>query len=76
MSLEYVVAAIGAYLFGSIPVGLLVGKAYRRIDIREYGSGRTGSTNTLRTLGPGAAMIVLLLDIAKGPIPVAIAGFV
>jgi glycerol-3-phosphate acyltransferase PlsY len=72
--IEYLVAIAGAYLFGSIPVGLLVGRVYRRIDIRDYGSGRTGSTNTLRTLGPGAAIIVLLLDVLKGVLPVVIAG--
>ncbi len=67
---ELVVAAIGAYFFGSIPAGLIVGKVYRRIDVREYGSGRIGSTNILRTLGPGAALIVLISDTAKGVLPV------
>lgn len=64
---------LGGYLVGSIPVGLLIGKLYRRIDIREYGSGRIGSTNTLRTLGAGAALIVLFADLAKGAMPVVVA---
>ncbi len=54
------------YLLGSVQSGLLVGRIYRGIDVREYGSGKTGFTNTLRMFGPGAALIVVVLDIAKG----------
>jgi glycerol-3-phosphate acyltransferase PlsY len=55
-----------AYLLGSIPTGYLAGKLLKGIDIREHGSGSTGATNVLRTLGewPGAA--VLLIDVLKG----------
>ncbi len=58
------------YLLGSVQSGLLVGRIYRGIDVREYGSGKTGFTNTLRMFGPGAALIVVVLDIAKGTLPV------
>lgn len=60
-----------AYLFGSIPNGYLIGRALKGIDIREHGSGSTGATNVLRTVGKGAAVAVLLLDAAKGALAVA-----
>jgi glycerol-3-phosphate acyltransferase PlsY len=59
-------AALLGYLLGAIPVGLLVGKVTRGIDIRRSGSGRTGTTNVLRSVGPLGAAVVLLLDVAKG----------
>jgi glycerol-3-phosphate acyltransferase PlsY len=55
-----------AYLLGSIPTGYWAGKLLRGIDIREHGSGSTGATNVLRTLGKEAAIVVLLVDILKG----------
>lgn len=58
-------AALG-YLLGAIPFGLLIGRATRGIDIRQYGSHRTGATNALRTLGTRAAALVFVLDVAKG----------
>ena len=58
------------YLVGSIPTGLLVGRIRRGIDVREYGSGKTGFTNTLRSVGLGAAIVVVAGDIAKGALPV------
>ena len=57
-------AAIG-YLLGSIPTGYLIGQAHR-IDIRRFGSGRTGGTNVLRTLGWLPALFTALVDILKG----------
>ena len=57
---------IPGYVIGSISSGYLVGKIYRNVDLRRVGSGSTGATNTLRTLGPGAALLVALLDILKG----------
>lgn len=57
---------VPGYVIGSISSGYLVGKLYRNVDLRRVGSGSTGATNTLRTLGPGAALLVALLDIAKG----------
>jgi glycerol-3-phosphate acyltransferase PlsY len=60
-----IAVAIG-YLLGAIPFGLIIGRVTRGIDIREYGSHRTGATNALRTLGARAAAFVFLLDVAKG----------
>lgn len=63
------VAAIVAYLMGSVPSGVIVGKL-RGIDVREYGSGKTGATNALRTLGVRASALVFALDAAKGALAV------
>ena len=57
-----------AYLLGSIPSGVWVGKLFFKIDIREHGSGNMGTTNTFRVLGVKAGTIVMILDIAKGTI--------
>ena len=61
------------YLLGSVPFGLLAGRLARGIDIRQFGSGRTGFTNVLRTVGWRWGAIVLLADLAKGAVPVVIA---
>jgi glycerol-3-phosphate acyltransferase PlsY len=55
-----------AYLLGSIPTGYIAVKQIKGIDIREVGSGSTGATNVLRTLGKGPGAIVLLIDCLKG----------
>lgn len=60
-----------AYFLGSIPTGYLVALVLKGIDIREYGSGSTGATNVLRTVGKGAALTVLLIDMLKGVLAVA-----
>jgi glycerol-3-phosphate acyltransferase PlsY len=54
-----------AYLLGSLPTGYLAGKLLQGIDIREHGSGSTGATNVLRTLGKGPALVVFLIDVLK-----------
>ncbi|SDQ57985.1 glycerol-3-phosphate 1-O-acyltransferase PlsY [Virgibacillus salinus] len=64
--MEYIVFAIIAYLLGSIPSGLIVGKLGYKIDIREHGSGNLGATNTFRILGIKAGIIVTIADILKG----------
>lgn len=64
--------AIG-YLVGSVPVGLLVGRLVRGIDIREFGSGMTGFTNVVRTVGARWGIVALIGDLAKGIAPVVIA---
>src|SRR4028118_701991 len=61
-----VLLLLTAYLLGSIPTGYTAGKLLKGIDIREEGSGSTGATNVLRTLGKGPALIVLLVDAFKG----------
>ena len=67
-----IMAPVG-YLMGSVPMGLIAGRLVRGIDIREYGSGKTGFTNALRTIGLRASLLVLLGDAAKGALPVLIA---
>jgi len=62
-----------AYLFGSTPSGYLAGKLLKGIDLREHGSGSTGATNVLRTLGPWPALAVLLADVLKGVAAIAFA---
>lgn len=64
------VLTIVAYLLGSIPTGYLAGKYLQGIDIREHGSGSTGATNVLRTLGKKAGIAVLAIDLLKGAIAV------
>jgi acyl phosphate:glycerol-3-phosphate acyltransferase len=67
-----VVLALCAYLLGSIPTGYLLGKGLQGIDIRDHGSGSTGATNVLRTLGKGPGITVLLIDVLKGAAAIAL----
>ncbi len=62
-----------AYLIGAIPFSILIGKIFYGKDVREYGSGNAGATNTFRVLGVTAGSVVLGLDIAKGIAAVLIA---
>lgn len=55
-----------AYVIGSIPTALMVGRIAFKIDIRDHGSNNPGATNTLRVLGKKAAIIVLIVDVGKG----------
>lgn len=55
-----------AYILGSIPSAVWIGKALHQIDVREHGSGNAGATNTFRVLGKRAGIIVLAIDILKG----------
>ncbi|AVL01060.1 glycerol-3-phosphate 1-O-acyltransferase PlsY [Pediococcus inopinatus] len=55
-----------AYLLGSIPSGVMIGKKFFNVDIRKAGSGNIGTTNTFRVLGPKAGTVVLLMDVLKG----------
>src|SRR5262245_13476772 len=57
------------YLSGSLPFGLWLGRAMRGVDVRTLGSKNIGATNVYRTLGPAVGVPVLLLDIAKGALP-------
>jgi glycerol-3-phosphate acyltransferase PlsY len=63
----------GAYLVGSVPMGVLMARATGGPDPRTIGSGRIGGTNVLRALGRGPALIVVLGDLAKGAVPVLLA---
>ena len=73
---KFVLVAFIGYLLGSIPFGLIISRRKAKIDIRQYGSGKTGGTNVLRTLGRKAFLLVATLDILKGMLAVAIAGLI
>lgn len=62
----WVIALPASYIVGSVPTGIVTGRLLRGVDVRQYGSGNTGATNVLRTLGPIPAIMVLLLDWGKG----------
>ena len=61
-----VLVLVSAYFFGAIPSGVIIGRLWRGVDIRSYGSGGSGATNVNRTLGPRAGAVVLASDITKG----------
>jgi glycerol-3-phosphate acyltransferase PlsY len=63
------------YLVGATPFGLLVGRLAGGVDLRQHGSGRTGATNALRTVGILAAVAVFALDVAKGVVAVLLVGW-
>lgn len=68
--MEYILYAMLAYLLGSLPFALIVGKIGYRIDVREHGSGNLGATNAFRVLGVKAGSIVVIADILKGTLAV------
>lgn len=68
--LNSIITVVLSYLLGSISFSILFARWLRKIDIREHGSGNAGATNTLRVLGKGPAIVVFLLDIAKGLVAV------
>jgi glycerol-3-phosphate acyltransferase PlsY len=65
MYIQAALAAIAGYLLGSLNTSLIVGKFYS-VDVRQHGSGNAGMTNTLRTLGKKAALLVIIGDVLKG----------
>jgi len=66
---ELVVVVVASYLIGAIPIGYIVARVWRGIDIRDYGSGVIGATNVLRTMGRGPFIAVLIGDALKGYVP-------
>src|SRR5689334_17727294 len=73
--MQLLLAAVIAYVLGSIPTGMVVAKVYRNVDLTAHGSGRTGATNVLRTLGSGAAAVAFAGDFLKGVLAVAAVKF-
>ena len=61
-----------SYVTGSTPTSIIVGKVFKRIDIREHGSGNAGGTNVFRVLGWKPALVVIIVDVFKGWLPPAI----
>jgi glycerol-3-phosphate acyltransferase PlsY len=74
--LKFLAVIVIGYLLGSIPSGVIISRLFSKVDILQYGSGKIGSTNVLRTAGKKAAALVLLLDILKGALAVLFAGLI
>lgn len=74
--LKYIFVIVFSYLCGSFSTSIFISKLLYGIDVRNYGSGNAGASNTLRTLGAKKAIIVLLGDIFKVVIPVFVAKLV
>lgn len=74
--LSWLIVLPVSYLIGAIPSGVLVARLWRNVDIRNYGSGGSGATNVLRTLGKPAAGLVLALDFCKGVVAVLLAKWI
>jgi glycerol-3-phosphate acyltransferase PlsY len=66
ISIYSIATLLGAYLLGSIPTAVWIGQAFYGIDVREYGSGNAGATNTFRVLGKKPGIAVMIIDILKG----------
>src|SRR5690242_18678318 len=73
--MQVLLAAVIGYLLGAIPTGMVVARVYRNVDLTAYGSGRTGATNVLRTLGRGAAAVAVAGDFFQGALAVALVKF-
>lgn len=71
--MSWLLAALGGYLLGSIPFGIVITRALGLGDLRQIGSGNIGATNVLRTGYKGAALATLILDSGKGAIAVLLA---
>ena len=73
---EFVAVVLIGYLLGSIPFGVIISKRSAGVDVRDYGSGKTGATNVARVAGRKAAVLVTILDALKGLLAVVFAGLI
>ncbi|TMB93273.1 MAG: glycerol-3-phosphate 1-O-acyltransferase PlsY [Chloroflexi bacterium] len=64
---------VAGYMVGSVPVGLLLGRAARGLDVRDFGSGNIGATNVYRIMGPAAGALTFAMDVGKGAAAVRLA---
>jgi glycerol-3-phosphate acyltransferase PlsY len=76
MVARYFASMLIGYLLGSIPFGLILAKTMKGVDVREWGSGKVGATNVLRSAGRKVAILSALLDITKGAAAVLFAGLI
>ena len=76
MIAEFVAVIVIAYLLGSIPFGLIIGKLKSGVDIREQGSGKTGATNLMRVAGTKLGVLALVLDVVKAAVAVMLAAVI
>ncbi len=74
--MDFIIFGLIAYILGSIPTAVWIGKVYYNIDVRKHGSFNAGATNTFRVLGKKPGIIVLLIDVVKGSIAVLLPYFV
>ena len=75
MIIQIIAVVLVAYLIGSIPTAVWVGKLFFRLDVRDHGSGNAGATNTIRVLGWKAGLPVFIFDVFKGWLAVMLATF-
>jgi glycerol-3-phosphate acyltransferase PlsY len=73
---RFIAAVVIAYLLGSIPFGLIIGKLKKGVDIREQGSGKTGATNLMRVAGTRLGVLALVLDVVKATAAVMLAALI
>jgi glycerol-3-phosphate acyltransferase PlsY len=76
MIAKFVAVVVIAYLLGSIPFGLIIGKLKSGVDVREQGSGKTGATNVMRTVGTKLGVLTLVLDVVKATVAVMLAAVI
>ncbi len=76
VTLKIIIGIILAYLIGSIPASIWIGRHFYSVDIRTAGSGNAGATNTIRVLGAKIGLAVLAIDVAKGWFAVFLAGLI
>jgi glycerol-3-phosphate acyltransferase PlsY len=76
MMAKFAAVVILGYLLGSIPVGYWLTKRQAKVDVTQYGSGKVGATNVLRTAGRKSAVMVVTLDLLKGVVAVIVAGLI
>lgn len=72
---DFLIFSLAGYLLGSVPFGLIAGRLFSNIDVREHGSGMTGMTNVIRTVGIWAGILVLSLDMGKTVLAVVLARY-
>jgi len=76
MMAKFAAVVVLGYLLGSIPIGYLLTKRQAKVDVTAYGSGKTGTTNVLRTAGRKSAAMVVTMDLLKGVVAVILAGLI